>query len=227
MDPVRFDTEDGVSLEGEIRRPEGAARSAAVICHPHPRRGGSKDHPLLWAIRNELARRGFAVLSFNFRGVMNSGGTYGGGRLEVRDVAAAIDRVGLDAPGPPLLAGWSFGASVALREAVEDVRIGALALVGIPLRPRDFDVPPVPDETSLRSLRAPALLLAGDRDEFCPPEELRALGERIERCEVVVAAGTNHFFWRREREAAGIVGEFANRSLAPSSGPTAGRERGP
>jgi hypothetical protein len=215
MDPVRFDTEDGVSLEGELRLPEDAARGSAVICHPHPRRGGSKDHPLLWAIRNELARRGFAVLSFNFRGVMNSGGTHGGGRAEVRDVAAAIDRVGREVAGPTLLAGWSFGASVALREAVDDERVGALALVGIPLRPRDFDVPPIPDEASLRSLRAPALLLSGERDEFCPPEELRTLGERIRRCEVVVAAGTDHFFWRREREAADVVGEFADRTLAP------------
>lgn len=215
MDPVRFDTEDGVSIEGELRRPEGDARSAAVICHPHPRRGGSKDHPLLWAIRNELARRGFVVLSFNFRGVMNSGGTYGGGRAEVRDVAAAIDRVGREVARPPLLGGWSFGASVALRAAVEDERVGALALVGIPLRPRDFDVPPIPDEASLRSLRAPTLLLAGDRDEFCPPEDLRSLGKRIRRCEVVVTAGTDHYFWRREREAARVVGEFADRSMAP------------
>ena len=215
MDPVRFDTEDGVSLEGELRRPEEAARGSAVICHPHPRRGGSKDHPLLWAIRNELARRGFVVLSFNFRGVMNSGGTYGGGRAEVRDVAAAIDHVEREAAGPTLLAGWSFGASVALREAVDDERVGALALVGIPLRPRDFDVPPIPDEASLRSLRARALLLSGERDEFSPPEELRLLGERFRRCEVVVTAGTDHFFWRREREAAGVVGEFADRTLTP------------
>ena len=215
MDPVRFDTEDGISLEGELRRPEDAARGSAVICHPHPRRGGSKDHPLLWAIRNELVRRGFAVLSFNFRGVMNSGGTYGGGRAEVRDVAGAIGRVAGEVAGPILLAGWSFGASVALREAVDDERVGALALVGIPLRPRDFDVPPIPDEASLRSLRAPALLLSGERDEFCPPEDLRSLGERFRRCEVVVAAGTDHYFWRREREAAGVVGEFADRTLTP------------
>jgi alpha/beta superfamily hydrolase len=215
MDPVRFDTEDAVSLEGELRLPEDAARGSAVICHPHPRRGGSKDHPLLWAIRNELARRGLAVLSFNFRGVMNSGGTYGGGRAEVRDVAAAIDHVENEVAGPTLLAGWSFGASVALQEAVDDVRVGSLALVGIPLRPRDFDVPPIPDEAFLRSLRAPTLLLSGDRDEFCPPEELRSLGERFRRSEVVVAAGTDHYFWRREREAAGIVGEFADRTLTP------------
>src|SRR5919206_1918400 len=130
MEPVRFRAEDGVELEGELRRPEGA-RGTAVVCHAHPRHGGSKDHPLLWAMRNDLARRGLAVLAFNFRGVMGSGGAHGGGVDEVLDVRAAVGRARLAAAGPTLLAGWSFGAVVALREATGDPRIGALALVGL------------------------------------------------------------------------------------------------
>ena len=82
MEPVRFPTSDGVSLEGELRPPEGPPVGSAVICHAHPRHGGSKDHPILWAIRNELAQRGFAVLSFNFGGTTRSGGTHGEGRTE-------------------------------------------------------------------------------------------------------------------------------------------------
>ena len=90
---MRFSAEDGVSLEGELRLPDGHTRGSALVCHPHPRHGGSKDHPLLWAIRNELVARGLAVLSFNFRGVLGSGGTFGGGRTEIRGVAAAVARV--------------------------------------------------------------------------------------------------------------------------------------
>ena len=117
MEAVAFSTEDGVRLEGELRLPEGAPRGSATICHPHPRHGGSKDHPILWAVRNELAHRGFAVLSFNFRGVMGSGGTFGGGRDEVRDARAAIGRTGEEAPGlPSVVCGWLFSANVALRE---------------------------------------------------------------------------------------------------------------
>src|SRR4029078_7851237 len=87
-------TDDAARLEGEIRMPEGEPRGSAVLCHPHPRHGGAKDPPLLWAIRNDLAAtRQLAVLAFNFRGVMGSGGTYGGGRDEIRDVAAAIRTV--------------------------------------------------------------------------------------------------------------------------------------
>jgi len=218
MDPVTFSTEDGVRLEGEIRMPDDVPRGAAVICHPHPRHGGSKDHPLLWAIRNDLAAtRGFVVLGFNFRGVMGSSGSYGGGRDELRDARAAVARAreatGLDPP-PTLVVGWSFGASVALREALDDTRVGALALVGIPLRPEDVEMPPLPDRTDLRLLTRPALLLAGQHDEYAPPEELRAYAGLFPRAEAVVLEGTDHYFWRREKEAAAIVGDFAEGALS-------------
>src|SRR5215218_6298454 len=122
MDPVTFTTADGARLEGELRLPDEPARGSAVLCHPHPRHGGSKDHPLLWAIRNELAAtRGLAVLSFNFRGVMGSAGTYGGGRDELKDAAAAVGEIRASVGDglPTLVVGWSFGASVALREAID------------------------------------------------------------------------------------------------------------
>ena len=89
---MTFTTDDGVRLEGDLRLPDGPARGSAVICHPHPKHGGSKDHPILWALRNELAgARGLATLVFNFRGVMGSEGTYGGGHHETQDARAAID----------------------------------------------------------------------------------------------------------------------------------------
>jgi hypothetical protein len=210
MEPVRIITEDAVSLEGEVRMPDDEPVGSAVLCHPHPRHGGSKDHPILWALRNELAHRGFAVVGFNFRGVMGSGGTYGGGRIELRDARAAIG-FAVERGGPPaVVVGWSFGASVALREALDDDRVAALALVGIPLEASDVDLPPLPAPGELRALaRVPVLLVAGENDEYCPPDGLRALGGRLPASEVVVMAGTNHYFWRREKELAVVVGEFA------------------
>jgi uncharacterized protein len=215
VDSVTFATEDAVRLEGEIRMPDGRPRGSAVICHPHPRHGGSKDHPILWALRNELAaRRGLAVLSFNFRSVMGSGGTFGGGHDEMRDVRAAIDVIRERAAGPTLVCGWSFGANVAIREAFDDERVAALALVGIPLEPGDLTLPPLPAPEELRLLGRPVLFVAGEGDEYCPPESLRAYA-RPSGADVSVLEGTNHYLWRREREAAGIVGAFADRWLHP------------
>jgi alpha/beta superfamily hydrolase len=211
VDAIRFGTEDGISLEGELRRPAGEPVRSAVICHAHPRHGGSKDHPILWAIRNTLAQRGFVVLAFNFRGTMGSAGTYAGGRAETRDVDAAIGRVRQESDGPTLVCGWSFGAVVALREALGDDRVSALALIGPPLDPGDIDVPPIPAAAELRTFRPPMLLLAGEGDVYCPRPRLETLGRALPNAEVVILAGTDHFLWRREKEAAEAVGVFADR----------------
>ena len=211
MEPIRFATEDGLSLEGELREPDAPARGSAVLCHAHPRLGGSKDHPILWAIRNDLASRGFAVLSFNFRGAMRSGGTYGGGRSEVRDVSAAVTRVRGDVGGPTIVGGWSFGASVALREAIDDERVGALALIGLPISDAELDIPGPPSASELRALRRPVLLLAGEGDPHCRRPDLLAFARRVPLAEVRIFPGTDHFFWRRERELAEAVGGFAER----------------
>jgi uncharacterized protein len=217
MEPVTFSTEDGIRLEGELRLPDGAPRASAAICHPHPRHGGSKDHPILWAIRNELAHRGLAVLAFNFRGVMGSGGTYGGGREEVRDARAAIGRVREEAPDrPTVVCGWSFGANVALREALDDDRVEALALVGVPLVHADLELPELPGRSELRALRVPVLLLAGERDEYSPSSELRAMGQDLRDARVEILTDTDHYLWRREREAATVIGEFVDDVLMPA-----------
>jgi len=210
MEPVRFTTEDGLSLEGELRLPEGPTRGSAVICHAHPRHGGSKDHPILWAVRNELANRGYAVLAFNFRGTMGSAGSYAGGRAEIRDVAAAIEQVRAGTEGPTIVAGWSFGANVALREALDDPRVGALALIGLPLR-HDLDIPSTPSAVELGSFRRPVLLLSGANDTYSPEEDVRALASALPNAEVSIVAGTDHYLWRHEREAAALVGAFAER----------------
>jgi alpha/beta superfamily hydrolase len=218
MDAVRFGTEDGVSLEGELRRPETPAVGSAVICHAHPRHGGSKDHPILWALRNELASRGFVVLAFNFRGTMRSAGTYGAGHAETKDVRAAIGRVREEAEGPTIVCGWSFGANVALREALTDERVSALALIGLPLEPADIEIPPTPGRSELRTFARPILLVAGEGDVYCPRPRLEALGAMMSKAEVVVVPGTDHFLWRREKEVAETVGSFAERVLFERSG---------
>ncbi|HKI29617.1 MAG TPA: alpha/beta family hydrolase [Actinomycetota bacterium] len=218
MEPVRFGTVDGVSLEGEIRRPETPPIASAVICHAHPRHGGSKDHPILWALRNDLASRGFLVLAFNFRGTMRSAGTYGAGHAETRDVEAAIGRVREDAAGPTLVCGWSFGANVALREALTDDRVGALALIGLPLEPADIEIPPTPGPSELRAYARPTLLLAGEGDVYCPRPRLESLARTMRKAEVVIVPGTDHFLWRREKAVAQTIGSFAVCTLLPADG---------
>jgi alpha/beta superfamily hydrolase len=217
MERVTFDTEDGLRLEGELRLPDGPVLASAVLCHAHPKHGGSKDHPLLWAIRNDLASLGFAVLSFNFRGIMGSEGEYGGGEDELTDLRAAVGRAAA-VDEQVFVCGWSFGAHVALRAAVKDERIGALALLGFPLAESSLVLPPLPSREELAGLDRPVLLAAGEADPFCPLPDLRRLARRIPRSTLSVVKGTDHFFWRRERDVASLVGEFAQRVMLSPEG---------
>lgn len=219
MEAVTFTTDDGVRLEGELRLPDGDVRGSAVICHPHPESGGSKDHPILWALRNQLAaERSLAVLAFNFRGVMGSDGSYGGGRDELRDADAAVTRVRIEAPDlPTIVCGWSFGASVALREGLDDHRVAALVLIGMPLRPTDLHLPPVPQVDELRGLRRPVLVLAGDDDTYCRVEDAEAFADSLPDGRLHIVEGTDHYLWRREREAAAVVGAFVDDVLTGGS----------
>jgi alpha/beta superfamily hydrolase len=210
---LRFSTEDGCSLEGELRPADGEERGSAVLCHAHPRFGGSKDHPLLWAVRNELAGRELSVLGFNFRGTMRSGGTHGGGRPEVKDVAAAIACVRQRSVPPTIVVGWSFGASVALRQALVDERVAALALIGFPLD-HDVELPPMPSPAELRRFRRPVLLLSGEHDAYSPLAALAELADLFPNAELSIVPGTQHSLWRHERAAAELVGDFAERVLA-------------
>lgn len=214
MGGIRFETADGVALEGELRLPEGSPAAVAVLCHAHPRHGGSKDHPLLWAIRIALVARRFAVLTFNFRGIMGSAGTHGGGEAETADVRAAVGRVReVLGTGPTLVCGWSFGAHVALRTAVQDGRIDALALIGLPLAESSLAFPDLPAREVLKQFDRPVLLVSGEADQFSPSPEIRTLAGRLPRSTLRVVAGTDHFFWKREREVAEAVGEFVESAL--------------
>jgi hypothetical protein len=213
MEAVSFTTDDRVRLEGELRADADPPRALAVVCHPHPREGGSKDHPILWALRNELGgRRGFATLLFNFRGVMGSSGEYGGGREEIHDARAAVTFLVTRGTAPILLVGWSFGASVALRASLVDDRVDALALIGIPLVPADLDLPDLPQPAAVRAADRPTIFLAGERDQYCPPDLVRDYANQC-GAQARIMEGTDHFFWRRERELASLIGEWAEQVL--------------
>jgi uncharacterized protein len=219
MERTTFSTEDRLVLEGDLWVPDPVAAGSVVVCHAHPRFGGSKDYPLLWAIRIELTKRAFSVLAFNFRGVMGSEGSYGGGIDEVLDVRAAVRRALQTSEGPLLVCGWSFGAHVALRACLDDDQVDGLALVGMPLAGDDPALPPMPDPDSLRSFERPVLLLAGAADQYCPEPELRALAGSFPNAQVEVVPGADHYFARREREAGAIVGTFAVELLSREGRP--------
>lgn len=177
-----------LSLEGVAAIPAGAAH-AIVVCHPHPEYGGTMDDGIVTTVSGRLAAAGIATLRFNFRGVGRSGGRHGGGVAEVDDVRAALDALAERAPAARLaLAGYSFGAAVAVRAALADARARRIAAIALPTAMLDAEF--------LDGCRAPMLLVQGDRDQFSPLARLEAL---VAHCpgptEVVRIPGADHFLY--------------------------------
>ena len=171
--PVPLVTDDGLSLEAELAvAPDGAERCGMVLCHPHPQFGGTMRSIVISALFDALPPLGVTCLRFNFRGVEGSEGSYDEGNLERVDVEAAVAELGgRVAPEAPLvLAGWSFGADMAL--SVREARVAAWLAIAPPLR---F----VHDLDGLGADARPKLLVLGQHDEVKDPAEVRDSGAAL------------------------------------------------
>lgn len=196
---VKFATGDGLSIEGVLHLPESTPCAGIVVCHPHPQYGGDMHNSVVMAICKAALDGGIAALRFNFRGTGASEGSYEGGSGERNDVAAALDhlrgvaeieesRVGL--------AGYSFGAAVAMRAVDDNVRV--LIAVSPPTTVGEITAP---------SAACPALFMSGDADDYNDPEAIRKLAEESAG-EAVIVPGVDHFWSTGDEQLRTAVGAF-------------------
>jgi uncharacterized protein len=175
-------------LEAIAHEPEGAARPLyAIVCHPHPLQGGAMDNKVVYTVARALQTSGVATLRFNFRGVGASEGSYDEGAGETQDAAAAADFGAARWPNRRLvLAGFSFGAFVALRLALAR-DTARLITVAPPVGRFDF--------SALRAPACPWLVVQGDADDVVDPAAVIGWVERQDpKPTVLVIPGVGHFF---------------------------------
>jgi len=204
-------------IECMLKRPgeESEARAAAVVCHPHPLFGGTMHNKVVHAAAEAIVDCGLPVLRFNFRGAGGSGGTHDGGRGEQDDLRAVLDHLSRLYPGQPLLlAGYSFGAYVALVVGCGDPRAKALIGIGLPVNLVPFGF--------LRACDRPLTLIQGDQDAFGLLPLVIALAAHVPGgARVVVIQGAAHNFAGHLDELARRVTEAIPEDLRPAPGPAA------
>ncbi len=198
---VHFTSADGSRLEGDLLTPPDAI-GTAIVCHPHPRYGGTRQDPVVATLTRALVGVRRRVLRFDFRGVGGSQGSHGGGDQARDDLRAAIDSVG-PRGGPLILAGYSFGADVALSvvdPATERWIVAAPPLSVLPAArlaaasdPRSVDI------------------IVGARDQFNPPSRLHTTIDDWVDTTSHTIDGADHFF-------AGAHAELSERAARLLSG---------
>lgn len=201
-----IDTADGLRLEAESDGPNDASR-VLVFCHPHPKMGGTMNAPLLLAVRDHLLEQGWALLRFNFRGIGSSEGETGIGHDEQLDARAAILEAQRRWPQASIaLAGWSFGAAVAIRVAAEEPDVRAVVAIAPAVKEKPGITAGLPPATDI-DLSMPVLFLVGANDDLTAPEDCRTWAEKA-GARYIEMPGANHFFWAKYPRLAEEVGGF-------------------
>jgi len=145
----------------------------AAVCHLHPAFGGNMHNNATYRIAKAWTQAHVSALRFNFRGVGNSTGSYGGGLGELEDAQVAFDFLEKQQPRLPLLAsGFSFGARTALSLALTEPRIERVLAVGVGV---DFF-----DMRFVAQLKKPVAFVHAEKDEFGRLEHMQKLASQVQ-----------------------------------------------
>ena len=166
---------------------DSSGRGLAVVCHPHPAHGGTMHNKVAHTLARAFVRVGFSCLRFNFRGTGKSDGEYDEGPGELQDALAAIEWMrNREADLPLWIAGFSFGAAIAIRAAIETEPAGLISIAPAVTR----------FASGLGSQPGcPWLIVQGDQDELIDIDEtVEWVNELGPGPELTVFPETSHFF---------------------------------
>lgn len=220
---ITIASSDGVTLEAQYISPSVAdaplgaapsgdastnrdalARTAVLLCHPHPLQGGNMKSLVTSELFRLLPPQGVSCLRFNFRGVGKSTGEHDFGRGESSDVTHAFARLVEMTPHAAvrIVVGWSFGGDVSLSTPLNavDGHRGSDGWIAIapPLR---FGTEPA---VAARSGK-PVLIILAEHDQVRPAQEVAEDVTNWPNTTVEVVGGADHFFAGRTKEVAGLV----------------------
>ena len=213
-DDVAIETEDGERLHGWWVPARGEPLGQVLLCHGNA--GNVGDRVLHLAL---LSAAGFDVLAFDYRGYGRSTGrpseegTYRDARAARRALPA--ERV--------IYLGESLGGAVALALALEAPPAGLVLMSTFtsirdmgrrhyPVLPRGLVPDAYPSLERVRGLRAPLLVVHGDRDDLVPlfhGEELYAAAPGPKHLHVLRGVGHNDVVSGAGEEWAAAIADWA------------------
>ncbi|MCC6734607.1 MAG: alpha/beta hydrolase [Bauldia sp.] len=200
-------------LEGRYQPAKTRNAPIAIVLHPHPQFGGTMNNQIAYQLFYMFARRGFAVLRFNFRGVGRSQGAFDHGTGELSDAAAALDwaqTVHPEAAGC-WVAGFSFGAWIGMQLLMRRPEIAGFISIAPPANLHDF--------TFLAPCPSSGLIIHGDQDKVVPPKDVQTLVDKLKtqkgiKIEHTIMKGANHFFEDRVDQLIELCGNYLDMRIA-------------
>lgn len=186
----------------------------AIVCHPLPTEGGTLHNKVVTMTARALRELGASTVRFNFRGTGASEGAFDDGNGELDDLRAVAAWVRRQRPEAQLwLAGFSFGAFVALRAASE-LQPTMLITIAPPVG-RSWDLDAITPPT------CPWLVIQGEADEVVDPQAVYAWVEQMPSPpQLVRMPDASHFFHHRLVDLRGAI-KSGVRNYLPAESPSA------
>lgn len=213
MPEVIFNGPEG-RLEGRFQPAKVPNAPIALILHPHPQFGGTMNNKVVYYLYHSFAKRGFAALRFNFRGVGRSQGTFDNGIGELSDAAAALDWVQTINPDAKTcwVAGFSFGAWIGMQLLMRRPEIQGFISVAPPADEYDF--------TFLAPCPSSGIVIQGTEDGLVTPGSVDGLVAKLKTQKAItidheMIPGADHFFEDKYAELVGTVDTYLDSRLNP------------
>jgi hypothetical protein len=189
---VQFDGLAGM-IDCAFDWPDEPALGWALVLHPNPSQGGTRDNKVVTTMARTCVQQKLVAVRPNFRGIGLSEGEFDHGQGEMLDMAALVEQFRVRYPelaaGRWVLAGFSFGTSIALQlyaqwqkqtRPLPDLVI----LVGsAALRFRHFE----------STVPTDALVIHGEQDDVVPLSEVLDWARPLVM-PVTVIPDAGHFF---------------------------------
>jgi predicted alpha/beta-hydrolase family hydrolase len=196
-----FRWDDG-EVSGAWHRPDGETRATLVLAHGA---GHDMNTRLLVDAGEALARRGIAVLRFNFP-YTEAGRKAPDPQPRLEACYRAVADTVAKEFERPYLGGKSMGGRIASHVVADGFAAGGLVFLGSPLHP-----PGKPErirDAHLEKINVPMLFLQGTRDSFAQPELLQRTVDALPSAQLVAIEGGDHSFKVRGRSEKDVTAEL-------------------
>ncbi len=212
MPEVYFSGPSG-RIEGRYHQSENQSSPVALILHPHPLHGGTMNNKVTYHLFKTFVRAGFTVLRINFPGVGKSEGAFTNGVSELNAASTALDWLQANNTEAShfWIAGFSFGAWVAMHIATRRPEIQGFIMVAPPANHYDFAF----------SMPCPSngLVIAAEKDTIATVDKVTGLVEewRQQKNYIIdyeIITGAEHFFIHQLETFDTICEEYINTILA-------------
>lgn len=200
-------------IDGVAHEPDGAAAGVVVLTHGA---GGSRESPLLIAVCDEWARRGWLAVRYNlpFRRRRPKGPPSGSSATDQAGIVEAVSMARAMAPGPLIAGGHSYGGRLTSMAVAEGLAPDVLALFSYPLHP-----PGKPERLRTEhfgAITVPTVFTHGSSDPFGSIDELRvAAGLLSGPAEIVEITGARHDLGSKVLDVPGLAVDAALRRSGP------------